>query len=243
MATQKSKLFSTKFRNWLLYLVVSRQDLKAIAGYTLQALRQDGPRFQPQVALLQPLYDGLDTGLTARAGAGAARASHTLLAETVFGLIKQFMKRAYKRNFAALEEDNPTLYKEFFPAGRSEYTNASRQSLGTVFDRFIETLTARQAAVPGGAALLPEAQALAQQYATARQAQDERKTLVKTASTGLDADETDLLTELFGAYAALLAHYYRTPERVADYFDFSVLPPSARGTADAPAPAGPSAGS
>lgn len=44
-----------------------------------------------------------------------------------------------------------------------------------------------------------------------------------TASSDLAADETDLLIELFGAYAALLAYYYRTPERVADYFDFSML--------------------
>ena len=35
MAKTPAKLFSTKFRNWLLYLVVSRQNLKSIAGYTL----------------------------------------------------------------------------------------------------------------------------------------------------------------------------------------------------------------
>ena len=60
---------------------------------------------------LQLLYDGFDTGLTARAGASAGRGSQTLTANTVFDLIKQFMKRAYKKNFAALEEDNPTLFK------------------------------------------------------------------------------------------------------------------------------------
>jgi len=49
---------------------------------------------------------------------------------------------------------------------------------------------------------------------------------VKSASSDLDADETDLLVELFGAYNALLAHYYKTPERVETYFDFSVLPHS-----------------
>ncbi len=30
--------------------------------------------------------------------------------------------------------------------------------------------------------------------------------------------------ELFGVYTALLAHYYKTPERAEAYFDFSVLP-------------------
>ena len=49
---------------------------------------------------------------------------------------------------------------------------------------------------------------------------------MKSASSDLDADETDLLVELFGAYTALLAHYYKTPERVETYFDFSVLPHS-----------------
>ena len=34
-----SKLFSSKFRTWLLHPVVSRQNLKFIAGYTLHALR------------------------------------------------------------------------------------------------------------------------------------------------------------------------------------------------------------
>ena len=47
---------------------------------------------------------------------------------------------------------------------------------------------------------------------------------MKATSTDLDTDETDLLVELFGAYTALLAHYYRTPERAATYFDFSMLP-------------------
>jgi len=35
MAKLPSKFFSSKFRNWLLYLVVSRQNLKSIAGYTV----------------------------------------------------------------------------------------------------------------------------------------------------------------------------------------------------------------
>ena len=47
MAKSSNKLFGTKFRNWLLYLVVSRRNLKSIAGYTLQVLRQDGKQFQP----------------------------------------------------------------------------------------------------------------------------------------------------------------------------------------------------
>ena len=105
MTKSPNKLFSTKFRNWLLYLVVSRQNLKAVAGYTIQALQQDGKQFQPQLDLLQPLYDGFDANLTSRAGASAGRGSQTLTADTVFGLVKQFMKRAYKKNFAALEED------------------------------------------------------------------------------------------------------------------------------------------
>ena len=49
---------------------------------------------------------------------------------------------------------------------------------------------------------------------------------MKSASSDLDADETYLLVELFGAYTALPAHYYKTPERVEAYFDFSVLPQS-----------------
>ena len=88
MAKLPSKFFSSKFRNWLLYLVVSRQNLKSIAGYTIQALGQDGKQFQPQLDRLQSLYDGLDTGPTARAGASAGRGSQTLTADTVFNLIK-----------------------------------------------------------------------------------------------------------------------------------------------------------
>ena len=228
MAKSPNKLFSTKFRNWLLYLVVSRQNLKAIAGYTIQALEQDDAQWKPQLALLQPLYDGFDANLTSRAGASAGRGSQTLTADTIFGLIKQFMKRAYKKNFAALEEDNPTLFKQFFPAGRSEFSSASRKGMGTAFARFVETLSEHKADVPDGTNLLKAAQPLAEQYTLARQAQDARKKQVKSASSDLDADETDLLVELFGAYTALLAHYYRTPERVETYFDFSVLPHSQR---------------
>jgi hypothetical protein len=224
MAKKTTKLFSTKFRNWFLYLVVSRQNLKAVAGYTIQALEQDGPLFKTQFDRLRPLYDGFDTGLTASAGASAGRGSQTLMADTIFGLVKQFMKRAYKKSFAALEEDNPTLFKEFFPAGRTEFSSASRKSMGTAFARFVQTLTEHKADVPDGANLLKAAQPLAEQYAEARNAQAARKKQVKTANTDLDADETDLLVELFGAYTALLAHYYKTPERAATYFDFSMLP-------------------
>jgi hypothetical protein len=109
--------------------------------------------------------------------------------------------------------------------------------MGTAFARFVKTLEEHKADVPGGADLLKAAQPLAEQYILARQAQDARKKQVKSASTDLDADETDLLVELFGAYAALLAHYYKTPERVETYFDFSVLPHGQRqSAADALAP-------
>ena len=187
-------------------------------------MKQDGKQFQAQLDRLQPLYDGFDTGLTARAGASAGRGSQTLTADSAFGLIQQFRERAYKENFAALEEDNPALFKQFFPAGRSEYSSASRKGMGTAFARFVATLNGHKADVPDGANLLKAAQSLAEQYTLARQAQDARKKQVKSASTDLDADETDLLVELFGAYTALLAHYYKTPERAETYFDFSVLP-------------------
>jgi len=62
MAKIASKLFSRKFRNWLLHLVVSRQGLKAITGYTLQA----------KIGLLQPLYDGFDASLIPMAGLALA---------------------------------------------------------------------------------------------------------------------------------------------------------------------------
>ena len=228
MAKRKSKLFSRKFRNWLLHLIVSRQDLKSITGYTLQSLKNDGAQWQDKIDLLQPLYDGFDTGLVDRAGAKAGQGAQTLLAETVYRLVKQFMKRAYKVNFAALEETAPELFKKFFPEGRSQFSQASRQTLGTAFATFVQTLTDNKAQVPDGTNLLKDANALLGQYGTARQEQDKRKKQVKTTSADLNTDETDILTELFGVYAALLAVYYKTPERVADYFDFSVLPPSRR---------------
>ena len=96
--------------------------------------------------------------------------------------------------------------------------------MGTAFARFVATLNTHKADVPDGANLLKAAQPLAEQYTLARQAQDARKKQVESASIDLDADETDLLVELFGAYTALLAHYYKTLERAETYFDFSVLP-------------------
>jgi hypothetical protein len=226
MPKSKLKLFGRKFQNWLLFLVVSRQDLKSIVGYTLQALLNDGAQWQLKTDILQPLYNGFDAGLTGKAGALAGQGQQTLLAETAYKLVKRFMKRAYKVNFAALEETNVDVFKLFFPQGRSQYSQATRQGLGTAFATFVQTLTDNKSKVPGGPALLAEAQALLDQFGKARTAQDQRKKQVKTAGTDLAEDETDLLVELFGVYAALLAHYYKTPERVADYFDFSVLPPS-----------------
>ena len=72
------------------------------------------------------------------------------------------MKRTYKKNFAALEEDNPALFKQFFPAGRSEYSSASRKGMGTVFARFVAMLSEHKADVPDGANLLKTAQLLAE---------------------------------------------------------------------------------
>ena len=160
--------------------------------------------------MLRPLYDWFDANLTTSAGASAGRGSQTLLADTVFGLVQQFMKRAYKKHFAALEEDNPTLFKEFFPAGRSEFSSASRKGMGTAFARFVAMLSEQKANVPDvpdGANLHKAAQPLAEQYAEARNTHAARKKQVRAASTDLNTDETDLLVELFGAYTALLAHY------------------------------------
>jgi len=240
MPKTKLKLFGRRFQNWLLFLVVSRQDLKAMLGYTLQALLNDGALWQAKIDLLQPLYAGFDARLTGKAGAQAGQGQQTLLAETAHRLVKQFMKRAYKVNFAALEETKPELYKLFFPQGRSQFSRSSRPVLGTAFATFVQSLTENKAKVPGGPALLAEAQELLAQFNKAHTAQDQRKKQVKTAGSDLEADETDILVELFGVYAALLAHYYKTPERVADYFDFSVLPPSYRADAadaEGPAPA------
>ena len=109
--------------------------------------------------------------------------------------------------------------------------------MGTAYARFMAMLNEHKAGVPDGANLLKAAQPLAEQYTLARQAQDVRKQQVKLASSDLDADETDLLMELFGMHTALLAHYYKTPERVETYFDFSMLPHSQRQpAADATAP-------
>lgn len=225
-AKTKSKLFSCKFRNWLLHLVVSRQDLKTVVGYTLQALGQDGRQWQQKINVLQPLYDSCDTGLTTKGGASAGRSAQTLLAETAYQLVKQFMKRTYKVNFAALEETAPDTFRLFFPQGRSQFSTASRQTMGTVFGTFVQTLADNQASVPDGPALLKAAQALQAQHTASRTEQDKRKSQVKTASTDFNTDEADLLTELFGVYTALLAYYHKTPEVVETYFDFSVLPPS-----------------
>ncbi|MDO7877131.1 hypothetical protein Q5H93_20465 [Hymenobacter sp. ASUV-10] len=226
MPKTKLKLFGRKFQNWLLFLVVSRQDLKSILGYTLQALLNDGDLWQKKIDIIQPLYDDFDAGLTGKAGALAGQGQQTLLAETAYRLVKQFMKNAYKVNFASLEVKAPDVFKLFFPQGRTQFSSASRRELGTIFGTFVETLTANKGKVPEGAALLADANALLEGFKTARQTQDKRKKQVKTAGTDLVKDETDVLVELFGVYAALLAHYYKTPERVADYFDFSVLPPS-----------------
>ena len=95
--------------------------------------------------------------------------------------------------------------------------------MDTAFARFVATLSEHKADVPDGTNLLKAAQPLTEQYTLARQAQDARKQQMKLASSDLDADETDLLVELFGAYTALLAHFYKTPERVETYFDFSML--------------------
>ena len=100
--------------------------------------------------------------------------------------------------------------------------------MDTAFARFVATLSEHKTSVPDGANLLKAAQPLAEQYILAHQAQDAHKQQTKSTSSDLDADETDLLMELFGAYTTLLAHYYKTPERVETYFDFSMLPQSQR---------------
>ena len=102
---------------------------------------------------VQPLYDGFDTSLAARAGVSAGRGSQIMTTDTVFDPIKQFMKRV-QENFAALEEDNPALFKQIFPAERSEYSSALRKSMDTAFTRFVATLSEHKADVPDGANLL-----------------------------------------------------------------------------------------
>jgi len=100
--------------------------------------------------------------------------------------------------------------------------------MGTVFVTFVQTLAEKSDQVLGGVALLKDAEILQSQYTTSRNEKDKRKKQVKTASTDLTADETDLLTELFGVYATLLTYYYKTPQKAETYFDILVLPPSFR---------------
>ena len=71
--------------------------------------------------------------------------------------------------------------------------------MGTAFARFVATPSKHKAGIPHSTNLLKAAQPLAEQYTLAHQAQDARKQRVKSASSDLDANETDLLVELFGA--------------------------------------------
>ena len=137
-------------------------------------MQQDGKQFQPQLDRLQSLYDGLDRPY--RADRGQRRAWLPDPDDRYRLRPHQAIHEAgLQKNFAALEEDNPTLFKQFFPAGRSEYSSASRKGMGTAFARFVATLSEHKADVTDGAKLLKAAQPLAEQYTLARQAQDARK--------------------------------------------------------------------
>ena len=119
----------------------------------------------------------------------------TATVDTFIADFTLYMKNKYIPIAAALGGDKTPAFKEFYPHGKTEYTNITKTKIPTVMDRLKTAATTHQAAI--GATISGELQAFQTQWTALRKQQLEGKSALKTnrsdRTTARKAVETALL--------------------------------------------------
>ncbi|OON68316.1 hypothetical protein [Hymenobacter sp. CRA2] len=215
------------FRNPFLSPRISRANMKKLAAYTLNALETPkqpagAPNTTALAAALRPLYQSFDENLGSGATAAARQQGGTISAEDAFEQLRSWPAEAARRFILPKFTETTAVYREFFPEGRSAFSQATRKSIVTDMRAFIAA--GLEHAPDISEEVATTAQSRLDAYLAAEQQQGQAKKAKKDGGQAIKADQRALAVVLLRCYATLLAAFADNPEQAATYFDLSMLP-------------------
>lgn len=199
---------------------LSRDDFAKFTKFVLDALKADsGNAFAALVALLEPKYLAFFATLSTRKS-GSGEAITLTYAEVVKECI-QFVKDTMRKKVLPEFDKNSPKYKIFLPNGLTEYNRADQATFLLIFDRFVQACVANETLVT--TAVKDEASALITKLKQSDTSKNTNKKSTEDQIASLDEDEAEIAKILFKIYGFLIYTYFDRPERVYDFFDFSVI--------------------
>jgi hypothetical protein len=112
-------------------------------------------------------------------------------------------------------------YQEFYPFGHAEYHNATQANILILMERMISV--SHKYATELGATWETEYTTLHTEFLTLFAAQKAKKGGVKIFPSDYEAKEAILCNQLYKNMCIILGEYYRTPEKMLDFFDETIV--------------------
>jgi hypothetical protein len=144
--------------------------------------------------------------------------------QTVDGFIagfKTFMKDNYINIAGKLGGDKVPAFAEFYPKGKTEYTNITKTKMPTIMSRLKTAATNNSAAL--GATLTAQLQGFKAQWETARSTQLDKKAALKTNRTDRSMARVTVEMCLLAVVRFVANKYVADVEKCSMFFNFSLL--------------------
>ena len=171
----------------------------------------------PLTAAIIPLRRELgevDTTLNIQVG-------KTITVDAFIKVFKVYMGEKYIPIAAALGGDKTPAFLEFYPKGKSEYTNITKTKMPTIMERLKVAATIHQGAI--GATISGELQAFQAQWETVREKQLQEKAAVKTNRTDRSVARRDVEIALLKTIHFIADKFPGDVARCKTFFDFNLL--------------------
>lgn len=157
--------------------------------------------------------------------------------QTVDGFIasfKTFMKENYIAIAAKLGNDKAPAFLEFYPNGKTEYSNITKTKMPTITTRLNTAATSNSAAL--GATLTAQLQGFSTQWIALRKQQLDNKAVLKTNRTERSTARVNVENSLLAAVRFVANKYLGDVAQCMTFFNFSLLE-GVHHNAEKPAPA------
>ncbi|CAN5419326.1 hypothetical protein BH11BAC5_BH11BAC5_55430 [soil metagenome] len=214
---------------------ISRQNLRKFTEDHIQrvAAQNTANQYDQMLNDTETKYNSFFGALNDHDTSFALQQSRT---KSMNNVMESFIKKVQQRGGLitnSYDEESPE-YQEFYPNGKTEYTNANLQNVETLMTRFIAAATAHVATL--GNALAVEFTGLLSSFTTARGSQLSQKGLVSAASDDTDTARHALEIQLTKNLLNLALLNIGNTNAAAIFFDQSIIRSNGASVDDTPAP-------
>ena len=221
------------------YAICPFDNILASRDNTVKFFSDHGDRLHQAVINGEP-YDDLLVATDSKLAALKLSHSNTritrtyLLARTkgVDAIMEEFETKIlkYEANVLTFFDKDSPEYTEFFPHLRTEYSHLTKGNVETLFDQVITAFTNHKSEL--GPEFLEEFVKLKASYVAARAAQQQQKELKGTSIMSWEDALYEMADQAFDNLLSICKNNRRHPEKLANYFDQSIITPRKHTKAD-----------